>query len=157
MKTLIIMCSFNLAFAQSYHSRHTTLIQRQFNADSTSRRWINVESTLFWHCVPAGISVVVVRTYHTWWTLLLILLLNMLLLSKIRAFRAGFQSGHYHILWTSHKREPNKHLGLIWLGVKVAKYLLDKYGVLSARATGEYLSMLEQLRMRILVILIVRH
>ena len=28
------------------------------------------------------------------------LLLNMLLFSKIRAFCAGFQSGHYHILWT---------------------------------------------------------
>ena len=33
-------------------SRHTTLYQRQFNVDSTSRRWINVESTLFQHCVP---------------------------------------------------------------------------------------------------------
>ena len=37
----------------------TTSIKRLFsvshNVDSTSRRWINVESTLFQRCVPAGL------------------------------------------------------------------------------------------------------
>ena len=37
-------------------SGHTTLKQRQFNVDSTSWRWINVESILFQCCVPAGLS-----------------------------------------------------------------------------------------------------
>ena len=35
-------------------SGHTTLRQRRVNVDSTSWRWINVESTLFLRCVPAG-------------------------------------------------------------------------------------------------------
>ena len=37
-------------------SRNTTLKQRRFNVDSTSRHWINVESSLFQRCVPAGQS-----------------------------------------------------------------------------------------------------
>ena len=37
-------------------SRHTTLKQRRFNVDSTSWRWINIESVLFQRCAPAGIS-----------------------------------------------------------------------------------------------------
>ena len=32
-------------------SRHTTFKQCRFNVDSTSRRWINVELTLFQRCV----------------------------------------------------------------------------------------------------------
>ena len=35
-------------------SRHITLNQRRFNVDLTSRRWINVGSTLFQWCAPAG-------------------------------------------------------------------------------------------------------
>ena len=35
-------------------NRHTMLKQHWFNIDSMSRLWINVESTLFQCCVPAG-------------------------------------------------------------------------------------------------------
>ena len=40
-------------------SRHTTLKQPGFNVDATSRRCINVESTLFQRCVSTGYVVVV--------------------------------------------------------------------------------------------------
>ena len=39
---------------QQNTSRHTTLKQRRFNVNSTSRHWINVESTLFQRYVSAG-------------------------------------------------------------------------------------------------------
>ena len=51
-------------------------------------------------CAVLSASSMFARIIHEACFFFLFLLLDILLLSKPLAFRAGFQSRHYHILWT---------------------------------------------------------
>ena len=46
----------NVIYFNYHPNGHTTLKWRRINVDATWSRRIDVDTTSFWYCVPAGIS-----------------------------------------------------------------------------------------------------